>query len=328
MRKDLKVIRGLNNDWAGAKIKKAGGQTNRNYIVERGSKKFFVRLPWESGAIDRGIEAKNILALSHNKKLEAILPEYYLYIYKKKNILDPQSREKFQAPDGTMILEYIPGKPFAPFLFKKEEYQKKLAEMFYIFHSSSIRFANRYDVFRDEIDKYKKSARKHPLPDFIAKESIFDLERIEKEAKKEVPFSKKGVPAHNDFIFQNFIAGVDGRLYLLDFEYAGMNERGGKLYDFAFLFADNFFRKPAISPDLFEKFLKIADKIYGRPLERKKIWSLAAVVPVMQVWWGLLRYSDVETQKKKNYFKNYILERVQGISRLSQLIKQKGVKKP
>jgi len=55
---------------------RAGGQTNRNYIVECRRKKFFVRLPWES-VLDRKTEGKNILALSRNKKVQRILPRYF-----------------------------------------------------------------------------------------------------------------------------------------------------------------------------------------------------------------------------------------------------------
>jgi len=92
-----------------------------------------------------------------------------------------------------------------------------------------------------------------------------------------LPFLQKGVSTHNDFIFQNFLIGKNGKMYLLDFEYAGLNEKGGILYDFGFLFADNLFRTPPINQVLFEKFLKIVDKVYKRFLQRNQIyWSAIA----------------------------------------------------
>lgn len=314
--KDIELIYKLNKDWRQGtiKVKKAGGQTNRNYIVQHKNKKFFVRLPWErTDIVDRKIEAKNVLALAGNKRISEILPKYYLYISGGKNILSLR-KENFNLPDGTMMTEYIPGKLFTLSLLKKKKYQEKLAQMSYIFHTSGVRFVNKYNVFHDEIKKYRLAGKKYPILKIINAKTVTILERIEKEVQRRIHLLKKGVPAHNDFIFQNFLIGKnDNKIYLLDFEYAGMNEKGGILYDFGFLFADNFFRNPPINKILFEKFLEVADKVYKRHLDRNQIYCLAVAVPIMQVWWGLLRYFSVKTQKEKKYFKDYILRRTEGI---------------
>jgi hypothetical protein len=49
MIEDIELICRLNKNWQrnNIKIKRAGGQTNRNYVVEFENKKYFVRLPWE-----------------------------------------------------------------------------------------------------------------------------------------------------------------------------------------------------------------------------------------------------------------------------------------
>ncbi len=122
-----------------------------------------------------------------------------------------------------------------------------------------------------------------------------------------------GLKNDSDFLFQNFLLGDNDRFYLLDFEYAGMNERGGILYELGYFFADNLFRKPAITKELFEEFLRVAEKVYKRCFDRKQIYWLALAVPVMQIWWGLLRYFSVKTTKEKKYFKDYILRRAEGI---------------
>ena len=327
MTKDIELICRLNRNWrpGNIKVKRAGGQTNRNYIVQYKNKKFFVRLPWESDVIDRKIEGKNILALSKNKRLREILPWYYVYILNKKNILDSKNQKIFNLlNDGTMMTEYIEGKLFSPILFKKRQYQEKLAKMFYIFHKSRVSLVNDYSVFRDELAKYRRAVEKRGVPKFINEKTILNLKKIEIEAKKRTLLLKKGVPTHNDFIFQNFLVGKNGKLYLLDFEYAGMNRKGGCLYDFAFLFADNVFRQPAMNKKLFEQFLKTADKIYGQRLDRGQIYWLALAVPVMQVWWGLLRYFDVKTKKEKEYFKDYVLKRAKGVEFLYKLISKKS----
>lgn len=73
MYKDAELIYKLNKNWrlGNTKIVKAGGQTNRNWIVQYKNKKFFVRLPWErTDIVDRKVESKNILAITKCKKLD------------------------------------------------------------------------------------------------------------------------------------------------------------------------------------------------------------------------------------------------------------------
>ena len=326
MIRDIKLICKLNKDWqlGKIKVKRAGGQTNRNWIVRHQKKKFFVRLPWErTDIVDREIEAKNIFALTHNKKVRKILPKYYLYIYRGENILRPRSKKIFDLPDGTMVTEYIPGRLFTVSMFGKEKYQEKLAEMFYTFHNSGVKFINNYNVFLDEIRKYRLAAKKYPLWQLINQKVIERLERIEKEAERKIPFLKKGISTHNDFIFQNFLVDQNYKIYLLDFEYAGLNKKGGILYDFGFLFADNLFRNPPINQKLFERFLTVADKIYQQSLNRNQIYWSAIAATLVMFWWGVIRYFSVEARREKEYFKDYVLKRAEGIELIYKLISKK-----
>lgn len=315
--RDRDLIYRLHKDWSvkTVRITKAGGQTNRNYIVEHKGKKFFVRLPWESDVIDRTIEGKNIRALSKNKKLASIVPKYHLYILKKKNIL-AKNKDVFDVPDGTIVAEYIQGREFTLRDFKKRTYQKALASMFYTFHISRVRFTNTYDVFRDEIEKYRVAAQKYSLGEITSEETISSFKDLEKQAKEKLLRMKKGISTHNDFIFQNFLVGKNNKVYLLDFEYAGFSKRGGMYYDFGFLFADNLFRKPVITKEAFEEFLSIADEVYGKKLNREQIYTAALAAIVMQFWWGILRYYAVQTKKEKQYFMKYVKERAGGIDKL------------
>lgn len=323
--KDIELICRLDREWRpdAIKIKKAGGQTNRNWIVQSKKKKFFVRLPWgRTDIVNRKIESGNIFALSRNKKLKTILPKYHLFILKGKNILQPKRRQVFNVPDGTMVTEYIPGKIFTPSLFRKKIYQEKLACLFHTFHTSGVRFKNEYNVFRDEIGKYRLAAKKYPTHRLIDERIILNFENLEKEVQRNISFLKTGISTHNDFIFQNFLIGENGKMYLLDFEYAGLNKKGGVFYDFGFLFADNLFRNPPITQELFRNFLKTADKIYQRTLDRKQIYWSAIAATLVMFWWGILRYFSVETKKEKAYFKDYVLKRARGIEFLYKLIQK------
>lgn len=301
-------------------FQRAGGQTNRNYIVSSHGRKFFVRLPWE-GVLDRRTEGSNILALSRNKKLKPILPQYYVYILHKKNILDPKDRKVFNVPDGTMVTEYLDGREFTFQDFLKTRYQQLLAKMFCTFHTSGTRFLNSYDVFQDEVRKYRKKTRNSWWEGFFDEKTKEQLLFFEKEAEKKLPSFKKGTPTHNDFLFQNIIVGKDKKLYLLDFEYAGMNKKGGILYDFGFFFADNLFRKPPMTKKLFEGFLDIVDQVYKKKLNRQQIYWAAVTALLVQVWWGILRYFNVFS-KEKPYFQDYVERRIKGVFTLAQEIKR------
>jgi thiamine kinase-like enzyme len=320
--RDREIIYRLSKNWSAktVRVTKAGGQTNRNYIVEHKGSKSFVRLPWESDVIDRVTEGKNILELKKNKNLRSILPGYRAYILKKKNILTPESKDIFDAPDGTMITEFIEGREFSFADFKEKKRQKMLAKMFYTFHASDARFVNTYDVFRDEIEKYRIKAQAYPFSEIADAEAAAAFKKVEKETKAELTPLKKGVPAHNDCIFQNFLVGKNGKVYLLDFEYAGLSMRGGMYYDFGFLFADNLFRKPVVTKDMFEDFLCVADKVYRQKLDRQQIYAAAAAVVVMQFWWAILRYFSVQTKKEKKYFAAYVRARAQKVEQLSNIL--------
>src|SRR3989338_298427 len=319
MNKDLVYLKNLFSEPFG--VKKAGGQTNRNYVVTSREKKFFVRLPWES-VLDRKTEGKNILALFRNKKVQRILPGYFIYVLSKRNILDQKDKNRYSVPDGTMVADYIAGREFTVRDFRQKECQKRLAKTLCEFHTSGVRFVNTYDVFRDEVAKYRVAVEKYSARPIISKDALGRIKDIEGEAKKQLPASKKGVSTHNDFLLQNFLIDPRGKIYLIDFEYAGFNVRGGMLYDFGFFFADNLFRKPAITKKLFEKFLDVVNKEYKKRLNRKQIYWLAVAALLVQVWWGILRYFSV-SPKERPYFKEYVQRRIEGVLKLYKELKEK-----
>jgi thiamine kinase-like enzyme len=185
-----------------------------------------------------------------------------------------------------------------------------------------VRLANRYDVFRDEVAKYRVAVGKYPAEKIVAGAVLQRIKDIEREAKKQIPVSKKGVSTHNDFLLQNFLVGPKGKIYLIDFEYAGFNVRGGMLYDFGFFFADNLFRKPAITKKLFEEFLDVIEKEYAKRLNRKQVYWLAVAALLVQVWWGILRYFSVP-QKEQPYFQEYVQRRIEGVLTLYSELKRK-----
>ena len=341
MNKDIHYLKKLFSEPFDAK--RAGGQTNRNYVVSfrkpfnpfhkvrvalkdlKGNKfrarKFFVRLPWEN-VLNRKTEGKNILALSCNKKVQRILPRYFVYVLSKRNILDPKDKNRYSVPDGTMATEYIPGREFSMRHFRQVRYQRALARTFHVFHASGVRFSNPYDPFRNEINKYRVAAFRHTLKKLLGKETIAQLKKLELKAQQRLRSLKRGVSTHNDFIFSNFLVGRAGRIYLLDFEYAGLNKKGGIFYDIGYPLRDSFFNPPQISKKTFESFLNQADKAYKRKLDREQIyWSIVAAL-LVGIWWGVLRYYSVP-KKEQPYFLRYVQRGVKGLLGLVHELKEK-----
>ncbi|MBI2113368.1 MAG: phosphotransferase [Candidatus Wildermuthbacteria bacterium] len=322
--KDLKAICGLKKEWSpeNISVKKLGGQTNRNWLVVEKRQKFFVRLPWERGdVVDRNIEGRNILRLSQNKKLEGILPLYFVYVLDKKNILNPKSKELFHVPDGTMVAEYIEGKELTPSLFSQKKYQKGVAQLLYVFHASKVRFVNPYNPLRDEAEKYRASAQKHSLQKFFSSSVQAGLAAMEHEAEGVLAYNPKGISTHNDVILQNILVARDGSLRLLDFEYAGLNTKGGILYDLGYLYRDSFFQGFPMKKGEFESFLAQADAVYGKKLDREQIrWAVIASL-LVGIWWGIVRYWSVP-RKERPYFLRYVKRGVRGALRVRGEIKK------
>ncbi|MFH1894560.1 MAG: phosphotransferase [Patescibacteria group bacterium] len=321
---DAKLISQLNKDWKPGKIKvkKAGGQTNRNYIVQCKNEKFFVRFPWErTDIVNREAEAKNILAIAKCKKLVGVVPKYFLYVFKGKNILS--LNEKLNFPDGTAIMEYIEGKSIDGKDLKKTEIQNSLIKTIYNFHSSGVKFVNNYDVFRDEILKYKNKAKKYQIEKLLAKKELKEIEGIEEEVKNNFPLGG-GVSTHNDLIFDNLFLGKNGKIYLLDFEYGGYNVRQGIYYDLGIILGGNLFQKNSIKIKTFKEILEKAKKIYGRNLNKKKIYFGALINILVMFWWGMIKYFSSANSEEKKYFRDYVLKRARGIKFLRNFIKKRS----
>lgn len=322
--KDIELICRLSENWTPESItvKRMGGETNKNYQVEdKEGKLLVVRLPWEgTEIIDRAIEAQNILALRQCQKIEGVLPRYYLYLLKGRNVLSPAITKHIDLPDGTMVMSYIEGKELDTELLKKENVQEALVRTLYSFHTSGVRFANLYNSFQNEILKYKSEAKRKPITELVETKMLEEVEEIEKMMEERLPL-EEGVPTHNDLIFGNLLLGKDGSIYLLDFEYAGFNIRGGLYYDFGTLLGENLFQEKPLELDIFEEILKKASAIYGREFNPQKVYYGAMVDILVTFWWGLVKYFSSKREEERKYFREYIPKRIQRMKTLREIIK-------
>lgn len=314
---ELESLYRFRRDWkhGGVYVEKAGGQTNRNFIVTSDQDRVFVRIPWERGDIvNRDIEARNILALTKNEKVSSIIPKYQIYVLGGRNILDPESHE-FDLPDGAMVASYIEGKQLDGDVVRDKSVQNALVESLHTFHTSGVKFENEYDVFRDEVDKYRSEAEKHDIEQLFSKEVAEQTKATERQAMDRLPIGGE-TSTHNDLIMENLILGKNGKVYILDFEYSGRNIRSGLQYDIGILLGGNMFHNKPVTFDTFDGILDSARRVYKEPLNREQIFYGALTNVIVMFWWRAVRYFSVESQEEKAYFRKYVLDRARGIQDL------------
>lgn len=184
-----------------ASIIPIGGMTNANYKIMSETNSYVLRIPGEGikDLISRKNEYFNMQQIQ-NLGLDATL--FY-----------------FDEKSGVKITKYIEN---AETLNPKTAwiYRKKVADILRRFHSSDICFINTFDVFR-EILRYEnkiQSKIEEKLENYgeIRKKVFLLQEELDK-------MGRKLTACHNDTVAENFVLGKE-KIYLIDWEYSGMNE--------------------------------------------------------------------------------------------------------
>jgi thiamine kinase-like enzyme len=189
----------------GLKIKRlGGGLTNVSYKVTTGGAAYVLRLAGDGTAeyIDRKAE-------EHNARVAAEVGVNADVVY-------------FDATDGTMVTRFVEGismnagdgfgrDPVAPV---------RVARALKRVHSLGRVFRSRFDVFA-AIDGYLDLLRgwRRPLP-----EDYYEVGQRARAVRLALEASPTAlVPCHNDPWPGNLL-DADGRIYLIDWEYSGMND--------------------------------------------------------------------------------------------------------
>ncbi len=203
--------------WAGrARITEAlgGGLTNRNFLVEVGAEQFVLRVPGnetELLSIDRRVER------DANEQAAAIgiAPEVVAFL----------------EPEGCLVTRFVPGTALTAEELTTPERLDAACGAVRAFHESGP-LSRPFDCFRvpeeHRATAVARGVRIHPAYERAAgfATEIATAFAVTPEPK---------VPCHNDLNTANWIADGD-RLWLLDWEYAGMNER---FFDLGALVANN-----------------------------------------------------------------------------------------
>ena len=124
--------------------------------------------------------------------------------------------------DGSKVTGYIPNAiTMSADTICTKKHLEQVADIFLTLHNSNVDTCVPFEVF-DMAESYEKII-------VDKKVRMFDNYVSTKEAvmaiKKEIDqtFDVKRVPCHNDPLCENWVEG-DGKMYLIDWEYAGMND--------------------------------------------------------------------------------------------------------
>ena len=128
----------------------------------------------------------------------------------------------FNEDSGIKITKFIEGaETLTGASAKKEENMKLVTSILREVHNSDMNMPNRFNPF-EELLKYEEILNESNIKYYEGYKEVrnkfFELEDMMKE------YGSILVPSHNDTVPENFIKDVNGRLYLIDWEYSGLND--------------------------------------------------------------------------------------------------------
>ncbi|MBA4603107.1 phosphotransferase [Thermoactinomyces mirandus] len=237
-----------------------GGMTNKNYKISvAGGKEYVLRIPGAGTKkmIDRRIEKENAVLASR--------------LGINANIL------YFDENKGMKISEMIPdAETLTPKMARREGNMKLVAGILKKLHTSGIPMKNKFDIgqIKARYEQLVDEVNGHFYPNFRKlKEEVLKIKAM--YDAMQVPL----VPCHNDTLPDNFVKSGDDRIYLIDWEYAGLND---PVWDLAAYSLESSFTER--EEELFLSFYfpeGITEKIRMRMLMHKifqdYIWSLWTV---------------------------------------------------
>lgn len=182
----------------------AGGMTNKNYKVIIGKEAYILRIP--------GVGTENMISRNNEMVNSKLAADIGLNV----DII------KFDEKTGIKISKFIEGaETLTSRAAMKEENMALVADLLRRLHYSHINMENRFDVF-EEIHNYENILNEYNVELY----EDYDLIREKVMRLKDLinNYSLKLVPSHNDTVPENFIKDENGRMFLIDWEYSGLND--------------------------------------------------------------------------------------------------------
>lgn len=257
-------------------IERLGGLTNHTYkVVFADGKEYIVRIPGE-GTEDMISRSDEKISTELACRLE--IDAHLLYF----------------GNDGAKVSEYIENaRTMSMETMREEKHIEQAAKILKKLHDCGENTGVPFDVF-DMADSYEKILVKNEVVLYEDYEKVKEqVMKIKKDIDEEGNVQK--VPCHNDPLCENWIEGDDG-LYLVDWEYAGMNDA---MWDLADL---------SIEADYSEKQDEfLLEKYFGHVLEyrdKKRFWANKIYLDYLWTLWGKTR-----VPYDGNVMEEYALER-------------------
>lgn len=257
-----------------------GGLTNRNFKVElTNGQKVAVRIAGQGTQ-----EYLNRPAEKHNAGLMSSLginAEVYF----------------FDTRTGSQLSQFIDGQTLHQEDFRTNaEILAKSAAIMRKYHDSGFEFSDTFSPFK-EIQRYNKILLDNNFTDRYPEgaeltEHVIDV----MAAYAENP--PKLVPCHNDPLPENFM--YDGeRLYLIDWEYAGMNDR---FFDLGALIDENELDEAAQ-----KKFL---EHYFGGELTQEQEARVYVARFLVDAMWAIWSLVQINSGKDRDFYRAYGEKRV------------------
>ena len=207
-------------DVSKAEVIQIGGMSNKNFRVNFDGMSYVLRVPGpgSEGMVERSNEEFNAIEGC-------------------KMGVNPQIRY-FNAKTGIKLADYIHNaETLNCATIQRHDNLRKLAVIYKKIHGAHIRLKNEFCIFQ-EIEKYDKLIVQYGARMYEGweefKPQVMALESRINDLGVEI------CPCHNDAVPDNFIKAEDGTIYLIDWEYSGMND---PMADFAALFIESDFRE-------------------------------------------------------------------------------------
>lgn len=269
-------------------IERLGGMTNHSYKITRNDgQEYLVRIPGEGTEemIDRSDERKSTeLACS----------------------LGIDSELLYFGDDGRKVMRFIEDpQPMTEDLMCRSENIKQAADIFRKLHTCGVDTGVKFEVF-EMADLYEKIIRDGGVAfydDYAeVKQTVMDI-KASVDANGPIP----RVPCHNDSLIGNWVLDKNGKLFLIDWEYSGMNEA---MWDLSCLSIE-------IGYDEAQDAELLLDYYQREPSLDEKKYFIAAKLYVDYLWtlWGLTRvpfdgdfmqeYADGRYQRLKDNIAAY-----------------------
>ena len=207
-------------DITAAEIIQIGGMSNKNFRVNFEGKSYVLRVPGNGS--DGMVERTN---------------EEFNAIESCKMGVNPAIRY-FNAKTGIKLADFVENaETLNAATIQRHDNMRKIAKIYHTVHNSHIRLKNEFNIFQ-EIEKYDVLMERAGARMYEGWEEVRPQVMALEEHLNRLGVDLK--PCHNDALYENFIKATDGTIYLIDWEYSGMND---PMADFAALFIEAGFEK-------------------------------------------------------------------------------------